>query len=146
MKPIKKIAGELLLYLYSIQRNDASLLLEILSFNRDRDGKINLSEGSKLVENILKITNKSSIDVFNALNYLSGKYFISFSYSENTGGYLFNSIRVTSNGTDIIEGIERGPKEKKEFNINFNIKLADNINVESLLKAELGSLFKAALI
>ena len=61
-------------------------------------------------------------------------------------GIHCHGLRLTAYGVDIIEGIEKSDKEKEAFKINFNIKLAENINIESLIKAELGSLIKASLI
>ena len=52
---------------------------------------------------------------------------------------MFN-FTVTAGGVDIIEGIERGEAERNNFYLTFNIKLADKINVESLVKNELGSI------
>jgi len=49
-------------------------------------------------------------------------------------------------GLILLKGLKGGEKEKNEFHVVFNIKLAENINIESLIKAELGSLIKASLI
>jgi len=64
---------------------------------------------------------------------------------DNTGSNLFN-LKVTASGVDIIEGIERGAEEKRVFNMTFNFNITNDVTVESLLKAEFGSLIKASLI
>jgi hypothetical protein len=58
---------------------------------------------------------------------------------------MIHGFRVTASGVDIIEGVERDVTAKQNFTINFNIKVADNITVESLIKNELGSIFKGSL-
>lgn len=151
MEPIKKIAGKILLYFYYIQRDDyASLHDFALSFQIRHlpDGVksplIN-NKDQEITQNLIKISGSDN-NIYNGLMYLYEKGFINMSKQpDNTCDHILN-ITVSSIGIDIVEGIERGEEEKREFNINFNIKLADNINIESLIKAELGSLIKASLI
>ena len=145
MKSIKKISGDVLLYLYSIQRKNGFPRDSILSFQREDNGA-KLSVSSNFEKGIFKIASDSSVDLYNAIRYLEEKSFIDFNDSRDTSGYCFINIRVTAFGVDIIEGIERDDEAKKEFNITFNIKIADNINIESLIKNELGSLVKLGLI
>jgi hypothetical protein len=45
-----------------------------------------------------------------------------------------------------VEGVERDNEAKEKFTINFNIKLADNVTVESLIKSEVGSIFKGSIM
>jgi len=86
------------------------------------------------------------VDIFNALIYLSDSYFVTYSESKTTAGSHIHGMKVTAKGIDLIEGIERGREEKKEFNVTFNFNIQNNITVESLLKAELGSLIKVSLL
>ncbi|MCD6410390.1 hypothetical protein J7K92_00375 [bacterium] len=145
MKPIKKIAGDILLLLYALQRKRGSLDAEIISFDRDMNSKAEL-EKSELGKKLLKVAAESITDVYNAMRYLEEGCFISFKESNDNMTYYFFNLRVTKSGIDIVEGIERGEKERKEFHITFNIKLADNVNLESLIKNEVGSFIKGLLI
>lgn len=146
MKTIKKIAGDLLLYFYSLQRQNKLDPAHIISFEGHPGRDINLNDKSEFGENILKLAAGSPIDTYNALKYLEEKAFIDFKKTGTTSGIIIHGTSLTAYGVDIIEGIERGEEEKKEFHITFNIKLADTINIESLIRAELGSLIKASLI
>lgn len=56
------------------------------------------------------------------------------------------NFHVMSGGIDIIEGIERGAEARKVFNVTFNFKLAENINIDSLLKNEMESLVKMSVM
>lgn len=146
MKNIKTIAGDILLYLYKQQREKAFIATyEILRFGKDNSSVV-LSSDTKFSESILRISSRSSADAYNALSYLENGYFITLSKSKNTGGVLINQIHVTDRGIDIIEGIEREQEARRTFSMTFNIKLADTINVESLIKNELGSLLKVSAI
>ncbi len=152
MEPIKKISGKILLYFYSIQRSDyAKLHDSILEFQMrhfssdDNKSPQIINKGNEIVQDLLKISGNDN-NIYNALIYLDDKGFINMSRSLDNVSDNFLNFSVSSAGIDIIEGIERGESERKKFNIIFNIKLADNINVESLIKTELGSLIKASLI
>jgi len=152
MEPIKKIAGRILLYFYLIQRNDYSKLCDLVlefqmrhfSDKNEKSPKI-IHKDNEIVQNLLKIAGNDN-NVYNALKYLENKGFIEMSKSSDNVNDNFLNFSVSSAGIDIIESIERGKEEKREFNIIFNIKVADNINIESLIKTELGSLIKASLV
>lgn len=151
-KPIKTIAGEILLYFYFLQRkNITDLNMEIFSFLFKRtsentlDGVV-IPDRDKTFFNNEKFSEYTDVDIFNALTYLSDSYFITYSESKTTAGSHIHNMKVTARGIDLIEGIERGQEEKKEFNITFNFNVKNNITVESLLKAELGSIIKASLL
>lgn len=148
MITIKKLAGDILLLMYKLQREGVSLYREMISFGEtdQRTFVIRNEADSGLGTNILKLSGGSAIDCYNALLYLEQKGFISYNSRKSTMDEMFHNFQVAAAGIDIIEGIERGEEERKEFNFNFNIKLAENINVESLLKVELGSLLKASLL
>lgn len=150
---IKKISGEVLLYFYWIQRQDISKLCDTsMSFQLRHfpiDKKNTGPELERRHETILNISELklySDGDLYNALNYLYDCGLINFNKSStNVGDHILN-IQLTASGVDIIEGIECGNTEQEYFNITFNFNVQNNITVESLLKAELGSLFKASLI
>lgn len=145
MKAIKKISGDILLILYVLQRKRRTIEGESISFNRNMNDKDDL-EYTEIGRILLSATNSRIADIYNVFNYLFEKRFINFDIIHDSENYTYTNIRVTANGTDIIEGIERGEKEKQEIHINFNIKLADSVNLESLIKNEVGSLIKASLI
>jgi len=155
MKLIKTIAGDLLLFFY-VRQNKTGSIEDIIEFNNDiyrqqfvddvseLKGK-ELKNDSQLSKGILEISGNSN-NAYNALRYLREKGFISWKEDGTNLSELFFNLRVTASGVDIIEGIERGKNEKIQFNLFFNIKLADNINVDSLIKLQLDSLIKASLI
>lgn len=151
-KPIKTIAGEILLYFYFLQRkNITDLSAEVLSFFFKRtpentlDGIV-IPDRDKTFFNNEKFSEYTDVDIFNALIYLNDSYFITYSESKTTAGSHIHNMKVTSKGIDLIEGIERGKEEQNEFNVTFNFNVQNNITVESLLKVELGSLIKASLL
>lgn len=151
MEAIKKIAGDLLLFFYASQRDSTSIGKIMLSFGIETNEKKEL-EKSEIGKKILEISKESLIDTYNAIQYLKEKKFIDIKegqftdYDNGNVTYNFYDLRVSAYGIDIIEGIERGAQEKKDFQINFNIKLTDNLNIESLIKTEIGSLFRASII
>lgn len=146
MKSIKNIAGDILIYFYYLQRKNGAPIIDILRFSNNFHGPIKIEGENQFNKGIREISSDSDIDAFNAINYLYEKNFIECKISSDTGGDNYIMLKVSAWGIDVIEGIERGEKEKKEFNFVFNIKLADNINIDSLIKNELASLFKASLI
>jgi len=142
MKPVKKIAGEILLYFYAKQRKIGFDSMEILHFSDWEDIKI-VGQG-QIAEDLPKI-DKEAANIYNALQYLKEKNYLDFNASRSTGGDAMHNFKVTAWGMDIIEGVERDEAAKINFTVNFNIKLADNVTIESLIKNELGSIFKGSL-
>ncbi|MEO6728524.1 MAG: hypothetical protein ABIM99_01245 [Candidatus Dojkabacteria bacterium] len=142
MKTIKELSGEILLYFYAKQREQGFSYDEIIRFEGIYTGKISYNGP----EELNKISNNNSADIYNAMNYLNEKSFLSFKSSSDSGGDSIHSLKVSASGVDIIEGIERDNQARNDFTVNFNIKLAETMNVESLLKAELGSLLKFGLV
>lgn len=142
---MKKIAGEILLYFYTLQRRSGLGSMENLVFTGQNE-PLSLTTESKLAKDLLSICDDSAPDLFNALRYLRERDFVSMYHHSPIGAEALNSFVVTANGIDIVEGVERGADDRKRFYVTFNMKLADNINIESLIKNELGSIFKASLI
>lgn len=98
---------------------------------------------SEVREVLTSISAGSVINLKNAFQYLKEKRLIDF---QSNGVFqvqidIFN-LSITAAGVDIIEGVGGAETDKGKYQMTFNVKLADNINVESLLKAELGSIFK----
>lgn len=152
MELIKTISGRILLYFYLTQREDYAKLNDlILSFQmrhfsdpNERSPKISARE-SEIVQNLLKIAGNDN-DIYNALIYLKSNGLIEITKRRTNVEDHFLNLSVSGAGVDMIEAIERGPDERGKFNITFNIKLADNIKVESLIKAELGGLIRLGLL
>lgn len=151
MKTIKTISGEILLYLYLLQRqNVGELKGQMLSFGLWHNSASNegacLNKRSGTIFGSKDFDAYTDNDLYNALVYLGDSSLIDFTDSkDNTGSHFFN-LKVTSHGVDIIEGIERGEEERNVFNVTFNFNVTNDVTVESLLKAEFGSLFKASVL
>ena len=148
MKPIKTIAGKVLLYFYFVQRTDTAQLFDTAlnfqmrdSSSRQEEMPILGRKDAKIQKNLLKITDNAN-NLYNALKYLEDKGFIGMKSSPDRTNDLFFEFRVLSDGVDAIEAILRGEKEKQEFYTTFNIKLADKIDIEGLLEKQLGSIYK----
>ncbi len=151
--PIKTIAGEILLYFYLLQRkNVTDLSYAMLNFRLKLtpETKIEGIEMQQRNESILKeekFNTYSDVDLFNALTYLNELGLISYEdVKDISGGSHLRDFKITAQGIDLIEGIERGQLEKRDFNITFNFNIKNDVTVESLLKAEFGSIFKASLL
>ncbi len=105
-----------------------------------------LENRSSTIFNIDEFNKYSDGDIYNALVYLFDSGLIFYNDSqENTGSNLMN-LRVTSDGVDMVENIDKGSEEKRQFNITFNFNITNEMTFESLLKAEFGSIFKASLL
>lgn len=151
--PIKTIAGEILLYFYLLQRKnvtDLSYAMLHFKLRLTPETRIEGIEMQQRNESILKeekFHTYSDVDLFNALTYLDELHLISYEdIKDISGGSHINHLKITACGIDLIEGIERGQQEKRAFNITFNFNIKNDITVESLLKAEFGSIFKASLL
>lgn len=151
--PIKTIAGEILLYFYLLQRRnvtDLSYAMLHFKLKLTPETKIKGIEMLQRNESILKeekFDNYTDVDLFNALTYLRELQLITYEEIKDiSGGSHINQIQITAQGIDLIEGIERGLQEKKEFNITFNFNIKNDVTIESLLKNEFGSIFKASLL
>lgn len=151
MTSIKKISGEILLYLYLLQRQDIGKLRgAMLSFGLWHlpEGKVGaqLDRRSETILGVSDFDAYTDNDLYNAFSYLYESGLIDYRDSKDNAGSHFINLKVTSYGVDMIEGIERGPEEKKIFNTTFNFNITNEMTIESLLKAEFGSLIKASLI
>ena len=100
MKTIKKIAGDLLLFFYNLQRNSGFVAVDMLVFRRRNIIKndVELVDSSELAKNMLKIADGSHADVYNALQYLYEGGFISFRASKDTMGESLLDVRVANIG------------------------------------------------
>ncbi len=151
--PLKKIAGELLLYFYGIYRQnpsklaDTSFSFQLRHFPPERKGTGPMLERRKSsILNIDKFQEYDDVDLYGSFKYLDDRNLLAFSSSSDTAGEYFLNTRVTAYGIDLIEGIERSDTERNQFNLVFNFNVTNNVTVESLLKAEFGSIFKASVV
>lgn len=143
-KTIKKAAGEFLLYLYSKQKETGFTDKKDLKFRIDYD-HARIVEGHKLNEPLLAICEHNVPLAYNAVQYLIDKKLINIQKGLGGGSVrIFRDIALNENGIDMVEGVEGGENEKNRFSVTFNVKLADEVNIESLVKTELGSLIKAS--
>jgi len=84
MKPIKTIAGKILLYFYSIQRDDYSYLHDLVlsfqmrHFRNSEKSPVLESKEHEISKNLIKIAGNDN-NVYNALIYLHEKGFIGMS-------------------------------------------------------------------
>lgn len=138
---IKEIAGTVLLYLYEIQREQpAKLRFIVIDFNELSGGQVSLNCSDNSIKTALLKISENPNDIYNAHRYLVNKSFIQSSEQSDAGSGEYIGCLLTDHGVDIIEGIERGDEEKAHFNFIFNIKVENNMNVESLIKANLSAL------
>lgn len=153
LETIKEISGRILLYFYYLKREDSeyfklrslTLHIEFTDYtdpNKPTSLKINNSDISEKIRTLVP----KDLDIYNSLIYLKDKNFLNFTKKVIKSREALTSFEVTSDGLDIIEGVERGEGERKEFKVNFNLNVNNNFNVESLLKAEIGSLIKGSLL
>ncbi len=151
MTSIKTISGEILLYMYLLQRQDVGKLKSsVISFQMWHlpEGQ----EGAQMerrLDTIFKISDfdeYSDNDIYNALVYLHDSSLIEYNDSNDSAGSNLLNLKVTSFGIDMVESIDRGDEEKKNFNVTFNFNIKNDVTVESLLKAEFGAIFKASLL
>ncbi len=144
---IKEIAGKILLYLYAEER--MNLLVSRnrkLNIENNREKKIIELSGDEVLVKSLGEISKSANDIFLAFNYLVAKKFIWVNEDKDGKGSIsYRRMGLEPEGIDIIEGIDRGSSEKKEFNVTFNINVENNMNVDSLIKANVGSLLGIGL-
>lgn len=151
MTSIKKISGEILLYLYLLQRQDVGKLKSsILSFGmwhlpEEQEGA-QLERRSETIFKISDFDAYNDNDIYNALVYLHDSNMIEYNDSRDSHGSNLINLKVTSYGVDMVESIDRGAEEKQNFNVTFNFNITNDVTVESLLKAEFGSIFKASLL
>lgn len=133
---IQEAAQKILLIFYKRYTSHGFITDEVMQF--EHDGGWELDFEDEPLKTALEKEVDSSILIKNALQYLEDKGLISFKTQGMMSGdfiaYLFN---LTSSGVDMIEGVGGAGNTRDTYQTTFNVKLAENINVESLLKAEL---------
>lgn len=146
MKTIKEIAGNILLYFYAISRKNRTALhdfminFQVRHFADGQNEEPTVGKNATDIYQHLKEISRSDNDLYEALRYLYEGGFIGMNITKDNVSDHFYNFEVTAGGYEMVEGVERGEEEKKKFNIIFNIKVENNMNVESLIKLQLGSL------
>lgn len=142
MNTLQEISEKLLLALYKIHREEGEILEESISFDKEEQWEVS-GGNQELVDALLSLADGSVLDFKNSLKYLNEKDLISFKTQGYLGGEVeIYNLEVTSNAIDVIEGVTGAETSKAVYQTIFNVKLADNINLESLITAKLGAEFK----
>lgn len=93
-------------------------------------------------ENIVESTRWDNERVFNAIKYLEQEGLIDYSDDNVLMSGERISLRCSSNGINIIENAR---ESQQKYGIKFEVNFITNINLESLIKADIGSIFKVSL-
>lgn len=133
---VQEASQKVLLIFYKRHTTQGFITNEIMEFEQNDGWTISF------VDEVLRIALEeevsSPIAIKNSLEYLRGKGLISFMVeglmNESFSAYYFS---LTANGIDMIEGVGGTGNMRVTYQNTFNVKLADNVNVESLLKTEL---------
>jgi len=137
---IKEIAGKILLYVYYRCRTNAVEFEhydEIIFNFGSTYKKVKISGKGQLPRDLQKM-GYSDNDLYEALKLLIKSRHIE-SLRGRAGIHLAN-IQLTPYGYDVIEGIERSSEDKKNFFTLFNIRISNNMNIDSLIKSEIGNI------
>ena len=133
---IQETAQKILLIFYMRYTTQGFITEEVMQF--EYDDKWVLDTDDELLKSALNDEIGSPILIKNALQYLEDKRLISFkTRGLVSGDFVAHMFNLTSNGVDMIEGVGGAGNTRDIYQNTFNVKLADNINVESLLKNEL---------
>lgn len=138
---IKETAGKMLLYFYQLQRAvPSSMRYRQLVFIDRPTGGIAMSTDKKwLTKDLLDIT-PSTTDILNAFIFLCDKDFIESTERASVGRNIYVGIQMTSQGIDIIEGVEGGESGREAFSQMFNISTDGDGSIKGLIDANLSAL------
>lgn len=135
---IKETAGKVLLYFYKLQRaTPLTMAHRQVGFIAKKEGGQTLTSDKTWLSKDLQGINPVSSDVLNAFTFLLNKDFIESSERVSANARIYVGIQLTDKGIDIIEGIERDRDGKRSFELAFNIAIADDVDVEGLIKENL---------
>lgn len=143
MEKIQEISERLLLALYSVYRDKGEISGDdVISFEYDKEWSV-ASEHTELVKIMLNVSNGSVLNLKSSIKYLEEKRLIKLSRTGSLAGdFDIHDIEITSKGIDIIEGATGPQASRAIYQNTFNVKLAENISLESLITAKLGAEFK----
>jgi hypothetical protein len=141
MKPINKIAFDVLIYFYNIERKaefDLSDVTFEFTYSRNLIYELSLSN-ENLKEDLLKLSDNSNRDLFKTFEFLKDENLLNYKELIDSGGKTLINTRLTSYGVKMVEGID-SPEFKKVAENHFHFSLVENATVESLIKTELSGL------
>ena len=142
MKTIQKSSEQLLLAFYVRHTTKGYITREAINFELESRWTMHTSD-SKLRAIINEICGDSPLLAKNTFKYLKDKKLINFEFNGVFGEAVdIYQIEITEKGVDIIEGVEGASNAKNNYQLTFNVDLGPKITVESLIKNELGSIFK----
>jgi hypothetical protein len=140
---IKETAGKTLLYFYQLQRTvPLTMKYRQLGFIDRKNGGLFLTSDKKWLTNNLLDINPVSNDILNAFTFLIDKRFIQSKERLTAEARIYVGIQLTSEGIDIIEGIEGGPEGKQRFAETFNIQVGSSADIESVISDNLSILLE----
>jgi hypothetical protein len=140
---IQESSEKLLLAFYLLHKEEGDISGDdVIAFEKDGGWSVS-SDNETLLRKLLSVTEDSALQLKNAIGYLEDKGLIRFSMSGlMNGDFDIYDLELTSTGVDIVEGVSGPQTSKVVYQNTFNVKLADNINLESLITAKLGAEFK----
>ncbi len=140
---IKETAGKTLLYFYQLQRTvPLTMKYRQLGFIDRKNGGLFLTSDKKWLTNNLLDINPVSNDVLNAFTFLLDKGFIQSRERLTAEARIYVGIQLTSEGIDIVEGIEGGSEGKQRFAETFNIQVSATADIESVISDNLSTLLE----
>lgn len=138
---IKETAGKVLLYFYKLQRaTPLTMSHRQVGFLVKKEGGLTLTSDKVWLTKDLLGINPSAADTLNALIFLLSKGYVQSSERVAASARIYMGVQLTDKGIDIIEGIEQGREGKRGFDVTFNIKVEDTMDVEALIKHSLNNL------
>src|SRR6478736_5811635 len=105
-----------------------------LGFLEKKDGGLALTSDKKWLTKDLLDINPAVADLLNAFMFLRDKRYIQSEERATAAARIYVGIQLTGLGIDIIEGVERDREGKNAFTETFNIEVADNIDMDRLVK------------
>jgi len=141
---IKETAGKILLYFYQLQRTvPLTMKYRQLGFVDRKTGGLYVTTDKKWLTNNLLDINSNATDVFNAFTFLIDKGFIQTRERTTGEAKIYVGIQLSSNGIDVVEGIEGGPDGKQAFMSTFNIQVGSSADIEAVIHENLSVLLES---
>ena len=133
---IQEAAQKILLIFYKRLLTQGLITDEVMEFDHDTEWELDFDD--EILRYALEDEVGSPMLIKNSLQYLEGKGLITFkTRGLLSGDFAAYHFKITSRGIDMIEGVGGAGNSRVIYQNTFNVRLAENINVESLLKAEL---------
>ena len=141
---IKETAGKILLYFYQLQRTvPLTMKYRQLGFVDRKTGGLYVTSDKKWLTNNLLDINSNATDVFNAFTFLIDKGFIQTRERTTGEAKIYVGTQLSSNGIDVVEGIEGGPDGKQAFMSTFNIQVGSSADIEAVIHENLSVLLES---